>query len=101
MSNSNSETDKAWCYYKRVDKALNGLFEILTMNFDENEMFYQCGLDNLEQLKHAIMDLCTHDYNPAEIKRKIRELEFDMKKCLLFPHDKNEGNKLKEKRMMP
>jgi hypothetical protein len=87
MSNLNKEQsklDKGWAYYERIKSALDGLFEILTLNFDEDDIFYQCGLDNLERLKDIIMDLLKNDYNPAEIKRKLRDLEFDMKKCLFF-----------------
>lgn len=87
MSNSDEDLDKAWCYYKRVKNALTGLFEILTMNLDENDIFYQCAVDNLTQLKETIVDLLKHDYDADEIKRKLKFLEFDMKKCLFFPRD--------------
>jgi hypothetical protein len=91
-----SELNKAWDYYEKIKRALDGLFEILTINFDENNIFYQCGVDNLENLKETIMDLLKHDYNPAEIKRKMRDLEFDIKKNLFFEEDK-QGNKTKKK----
>jgi len=92
MSHSEKETelDKAWDYYEKIKSALDGLFEILTLNFDENDIFYQSGVDNLEHLKDTIMDLLKDDYNPAEIKRKLRDLEFDMKKCFFFESDKKQ-----------
>jgi hypothetical protein len=83
-----SELDRAWAYYEKIRDSLNGLFEILNMCMDENNIFYKCGIDNLENLKNTIIDLLKHDYNPAEIKRKLRDLEFDMKKSLFF--DKEE-----------
>ncbi|TFG30771.1 MAG: hypothetical protein EU532_00330 [Promethearchaeota archaeon] len=99
MSHSKEESDleKAWEYYEKIKSALDGLFEILSLNFDENDIFYQCGVDNLERLKETIMDLLQHDYNPAEIKRKLRDLEFDMKKCLFFekPEKEEEDSKAK------
>ncbi|MFX1340876.1 MAG: hypothetical protein ACFFDK_19860 [Promethearchaeota archaeon] len=90
LKDEQSKLDKGWEYYERIRTALDGLFEILTLNFDEDDIFYQCGLDNLERLKETIMDLLKNDYNPAEIKRKLRDLEFDMKKCLFFESDKRE-----------
>jgi hypothetical protein len=96
-SNDGSELDKAWDYYEKIKSALDGLFEILTLNFDENDIFYQCGVDNLENLKETIMDLLKHDYNPAEIKRKLRDLEFDMKKSLFFESDKKKEEDSKAK----
>ncbi|TFG06910.1 MAG: hypothetical protein EU539_06345 [Promethearchaeota archaeon] len=85
-----SKMEKAWDYYEKIKQSLDGLFEILTLNFDKDEMFYQCGVDNLQILKETIMDLLKHDYNPAEIKRKMRDLEFSMKKCLFFDKDQEE-----------
>jgi acetoin utilization deacetylase AcuC-like enzyme len=91
VKDEKSDIDKAWCYYDKVNKALTGLFEILTLNFDEDNIYYQCGVDNLEQLKDTIMDLLKHDYNPVEIKIKLRDLEFNMKKCLFFEDERKEG----------
>jgi hypothetical protein len=96
-SKEDSDLDKAWEYYEKIKSALDGLFEILSLNFDENDIFYQCGVDNLERLKETIMDLLQHDYNPAEIKRKLRDLEFDMKKCLFFESDKKKEEDSKAK----
>ena len=79
-----SDFEKAWDYYEKIRDALTGLYDILSMSMDKNNIFYQCGLDNLENLKDTIVDLLKHDYNPGEIKRKIRDLEFDMKKSLFF-----------------
>ena len=84
LKDEQSKLDKAWTHYERIRTALDGLFDILTLNFDEDDIFYQCGVDNLERLKETIMDLLKNDYNSAEIKRKLRDLEFDMKKCLFF-----------------
>lgn len=98
MSDSDENLDKAWCYYNRVKNALTGLFEILTMNLDENDIFYQCAVDNLKQLKETIVDLLKHDYDADEIKRKLRYLEFDMKKCLFFSSDKENSEDKKDRK---
>jgi len=81
---SNSDLDKAWTHYEKIRDSLTGLYEILNMNLDEENIFYQCAVDNLETLKDTIIDLLKKDYNPNEIKIKMRELEFDMKKTLFF-----------------
>ena len=81
---SKSDLDKAWEYYEKIRDALTGLYDILSMSMDENNIFYQAGLDNLENLKETIMDLLKHDYNPSEIKKRLRDIEFDVKKSLFF-----------------
>jgi len=83
-----SDLDKAWVHYEKIRDSLNGLYEILSMNLDEGNIFYQCAVDNLEILKDTIIDLLKKDYNPKEIKIKMRELEFDMKKHLFFENQK-------------
>ncbi len=88
---SQSDLDKAWEHYEKIRDSLNGLYEILNMNLDDGNIFYQCAVDNLEILKETIIDLLKKDYNPTEIKIKMRELEFDMKKNLMRnPQEKQE-----------
>jgi len=85
MANQDSQSDlnKAWEHYEKIRDSLNGLYEILNMNLDEENIFYKCAVDNLEILKETIIDLLKKDYNPTEIKIKMRELEFDMKKNIM------------------
>ncbi len=86
MSNkaNQSDLDKAWEHYKKIRDALTGLYEIVDLNLEKDNIFYQCAIDNLENLKDTIIDLMKKDYNPAEIKIKLRELEFSMKRKLFF-----------------
>lgn len=83
MANQESDLDKAWDHYEKIRDSLNGLYEILNMNLDIDNIFYQCAVDNLESLKETIIDLLKKDYNPKEIKIKLRDLEFDMKKNIM------------------
>ncbi len=85
MANQDSQSDlnKAWEHYEKIRDSLNGLYEILNINLDKENIFYQCAVDNLEILKETIIDLLKKDFNPTEIKIKLRELEFDMKKNLI------------------
>jgi hypothetical protein len=53
------------------------------MNLDKDNIFYQYAVDILESLKETIIDLLKKDYNPKEIKIKLRDLEFDMKKNIM------------------
>ncbi|TXT64543.1 MAG: hypothetical protein BAJALOKI3v1_200054 [Promethearchaeota archaeon] len=41
-------------------------------------------------MKDTILDILSHDYDNKEIKYKLRELEFDMKKCLFFQDEQEE-----------
>ena len=66
-----SDLEKAWGHYEKIRDSLNGLYEILNINLDEENIFYHCAVDNLEILKETILDLLKKDYNPKEIKIKL------------------------------
>ena len=85
---SSDDLEKAWTYYEKIRDSLTGLYEILSMSMDENNIFYQCAVDNLENLKETILDLLKKDYNPKEIQKKLRDLEFNIKKNLFFEKEK-------------
>ncbi|TFG25938.1 MAG: hypothetical protein EU533_00395 [Promethearchaeota archaeon] len=85
---SSDDLAKAWGYYEKIRESLTGLYDILSMSMDENNIFYQCAVDNLENLKDTILDLLKQDYNPKEIQKKLRDLEFNIKKNLFFEKDK-------------
>lgn len=88
IRSSSDDIEKAWEYYEKIRESLTGLYEILSMSMDENNIFYQCAVDNLENLKLTILDLLKHDYNPKEIQKKLRDLEFTIKRSLFFEKDK-------------
>ena len=87
---SSEDLEKAWTYYEKIRDSLTGLYEILSMSMDENNIFYQCAVDNLENLKETILDLLKKDYNPKEIQKKLRDLEFNIKKNLFFEKEKED-----------
>jgi hypothetical protein len=81
--------EKAWETYQKIKKALEGLFEILNLSLEEDNVLLQLGVDNLNQLKDTILDVLTHDYDSKEMKYKLRELEFDIKKSLFFEKEED------------
>ena len=84
-----SDQNKAWHYFQSINNALNGLLEILTMGFDKDDVIFKAGVENLKSLKETIVDVLEHDYEPGEIKKRIRDLEFDIKMKLFFTHEDN------------
>jgi len=76
--------DEVWEYYDKVRDALNGLFEVLNIALDQNSIFYQCGVDNLEALKSSLLDLLMKDFDTLELQDTLRKIEFDIKKNLFF-----------------
>jgi len=94
-SNEDSKED-AWEYYDKVRDALNGLFEVLNVALEPDNILYQCGVDNLEALKNGLIDLLMKDYDTLELQDTLRRIEFDVKKSLFFEHPKKEESKEKK-----
>lgn len=64
-------------YYQNIKKSFSGLKEILRINFNEKDFYYQAGMDNLEALKENIIDLLQNSCNSREIRIKLREFEHE------------------------
>ena len=96
MSDSNQNQKEAWNYFEKIKNALSGLLEILTMGFDKDDVIFKAGIENLKHLKESIADLLEHEYKPEQIKRKIRDLEFDIKMKLFFNPEDDEDTGDKE-----
>ena len=76
--------ERGWEYYKIIKTCLEGLYEILEMTNSEDSVYFLCGLDNLIQLKEVTIDLLSNIYTPREIRMKLREAEFNIKKNIFF-----------------
>ncbi len=89
MTDSNKDSSEdAWEYYDKVKDALNGLFEVLSVALEPDNILYKCGVDNLEALKDGLIDLLMKDYDTLELQDTLRKIEFDVKKSLFFEHPK-------------
>ncbi|MHA2180732.1 MAG: hypothetical protein ACXAAH_04850 [Promethearchaeota archaeon] len=94
MTDSKGEcTDDAWEYYEKVKDALNGLFEVLNVALEPENILYQCGVDNLEALKKGLLDLLMKDYDTLELQDTLRKIEFNVKKSLFFEDPKKGKSK--------
>ncbi|MHA1293681.1 MAG: hypothetical protein ACTSQJ_13565 [Promethearchaeota archaeon] len=77
MESNKNNFDSAFEYYEKIRTSLSGLFEILKINFNENDYYYQAGIDNLIALNKNILNLLKNSYDPREVRIKLRELKFD------------------------
>jgi len=93
-SNKDSKED-AWEYYEKVKDALNGLFEVLSVALEPDNILYKCGVDNLEALKNGLIDLLMKDYDTLQLQDTLRRIEFDVKKSLFFEEVKEKKDEEK------
>ena len=69
--------DDAFSCYNNIRECISGLNEILNINFQENNIYRQVGMDNLKALHDNLVDLLKHTCTPREVRIKLREIEFD------------------------
>ncbi|MBY8983598.1 MAG: hypothetical protein KGD65_00870 [Candidatus Lokiarchaeota archaeon] len=72
--------------YKAIRECLTGLCDILNINFNENDIFREAGMDNLKALHKNVLAVLRKSYSPREVRIKLREIEFDEKEAeQVFP----------------
>jgi len=102
MTDSNKDSSEdAWEYYDKVKDALNGLFEVLSVALEPDNILYKCGVDNLEALKDGLIDLLMKDYDTLELQDTLRKIEFDVKKSLFFERPKKGKSEVKKDEEKP
>ena len=72
--------------YRNVRECLTGLYDIMNINFSENNIMHQAAMDNLLNLNNNILEMLRESYTPREIRMRLREIEFDEKQAEeIFP----------------
>ncbi|MFX0178069.1 MAG: hypothetical protein ACFE85_17765 [Candidatus Hodarchaeota archaeon] len=64
-------------YYMKIRESLNGIEEILKINFLEKNIYFQLGMDNINNLNDNLLELMKHTYTPRQVRIKLREIKTD------------------------
>ena len=75
MSKIENDIDQSFEKYQKVRECLSGLSEILSINFRENNIYNQLGMDNLKALHDNVVDILNMTHNPRKVRMRIREIE--------------------------
>jgi len=75
MSKIENDIDQSFEKYEKMRECLSGLSEILSINFRENNIYYQVGMDNLKALHENLADILNMTQNPRKVRMRIREIE--------------------------
>jgi hypothetical protein len=78
---SEEKLDDMIDHYKKIRESLTGLYEIISINFNEKDFYHQAAVDNLEALHDNILKILNNSFTPREIRIRLRELEFDEKEA--------------------
>ena len=60
--------------YQNLRESLEGLKDIFKICFMENNIYYKCGIDNIEAIHKNIIEILNLMYTPRKVRMKLREL---------------------------
>jgi hypothetical protein len=64
-------------YYGKIRESINGINEIIKINFLENNIYHKLSMDNLNALNENVIELLKFVYSPRVVRMKLREIEYD------------------------
>jgi hypothetical protein len=67
--------------YKAIRECLAGLSDVLNINFNENDIFRQIGMDNLKALHKNVLTILKKTTTPRQVRIRLRNIEFDEKEA--------------------
>jgi hypothetical protein len=95
---SNKLTDQAFKNFENIKESLKGLFEILNLAVDseENEIYYNLGVDNISGLYENLLELLFNDYGARQVMKALRNSEIDLAIPLNDPIKRESENEEEE-----
>jgi hypothetical protein len=60
--------------YQKIRESLEGLKDIFKICFMENNIYYKCGIDNIEAIHKNTVEILNLMYTPRKVRMKLREL---------------------------
>ncbi len=88
-------SDKAHANFENLKKSIQGLYEILQINMDAEDIYYKMGLDNIIGIYQNFLELMLNDYGARQFMRRLRNSEIDIDIPLDFTA-LTKGNKKQE-----
>lgn len=75
--NEKKNVDDVFDCYNNIRECISGLSEILNINFQENNIYRQMGIDNLKNLHDNVVEILKQTGVPREVRIRLREIEYD------------------------
>ncbi|TXT56259.1 MAG: hypothetical protein BAJALOKI2v1_600009 [Promethearchaeota archaeon] len=70
-----SDLDYEFRLYERIRECLFGIFDILKINFNVDDVYYLTGFDNVNAINALVVELLKINNPAEEIKERLLELE--------------------------
>ena len=70
--------EKAFKNFDNIKESIKGLYEILNINLDEDDIYSEAANDNLTGLYRNLLELLVNDYGLRHFIKKLRNSEVDL-----------------------
>lgn len=72
-----NSTDQAVKNFENIKESLKGIYEIMSINISQNDIYFKLASDNLIGLYHNFLDLMLNENGAKTIKRKLKNCELE------------------------
>ena len=71
-------TKKALNNFENIKECIQGLYEILKIALNSENMYFNMGQDNIEALYENLLELMVNDLGTIEFMKKLKSAEVDL-----------------------
>jgi len=71
-------TKKALTNFQNIKECIQGLYDILKINFNSENIYFNIGQDNIEALYGNLLELMINELGAVEFMKKIKSAEIDL-----------------------
>ena len=71
-------SEKANGSFESIKKCITGLFEVLRVNLDETDIYYEVGIENLTGLYKHLLELLINEKGLKKFTQKIRDKKIEL-----------------------
>ncbi|MFX1287905.1 MAG: hypothetical protein ACFFFY_05015 [Promethearchaeota archaeon] len=76
--NSFRSKQKAEKNFEDIKNALKGLYEILDLSLNKDDIYYEVGKDNITAVYKNLIELLFNDFGLRQLLKKIQNSELDL-----------------------
>ncbi|MEJ2295458.1 MAG: hypothetical protein P8Y23_11920 [Candidatus Lokiarchaeota archaeon] len=63
---------------ENIKKSIQGLYEILNINFSDEDIYFKLGQDNILALYENLLELILNEYGLRKLVKKIKDSKIDL-----------------------
>ena len=71
-------TKKALINFENIKDCIRGLYEILKITLTSDDIYFNMGQDNIENLYENILELMVNEVGTVEFMKKLKSAEVDL-----------------------